>query len=127
MPPMMRDIGTTMIPSWRTRSGGMEAALSVTTVTGMSPMSLRPRLTRQCDGGGDVGEMAHALGEVSEQLAGVHAVLLGEQAQIVGRRHCPLVDAAGLVEPALASQALDQPEGAGHEDPFLTVEAVLGA
>src|SRR5213082_1810312 len=80
VPPMISDIGTTTIPSPSTRSAGMDAALSVTTVTVMNPraydapwskpgfMWVRlPALLGQGHGGGHVGEVADALREVAEQ------------------------------------------------------------
>src|SRR4051794_21546484 len=129
---MITDMGTTTIPSCWTSSGGMDAALSVTTVTVMWKGSLRPwggnKAVRvwvlrgplgaglgHCHGGGDVGHVAEALGEVTEQLVGTDVELLGEQAQIVGGGHRLVEDASGIVEAPLAGQALDEPERAGDE------------
>src|SRR3954463_15884111 len=96
VPPMITDMGTTMIPSFCTRPGGIDAALSVTTVTVKLPASLRrsvaetslhrgalPAFAGQGHGCGHMGEVADALGEVAEQGPVPGVDLLGEQAQIV--------------------------------------------
>src|SRR4051795_3626888 len=96
-------MGTTTNPSSSTSSGGMDAALSVTTVTGMKkraydgPRSIRgfmgrglPRLAGQRHGSCHMREMADALGEVAEERAILGVDLFGEQPHVVGRARRPL-------------------------------------
>src|SRR5438034_9771352 len=79
------------------------------------------------DGGGHMGEVADALGEVAEQLAVLDVVLLGEQAQVVARGDGPVEDPARFVQPALAGETFREPERAGHEDALVALESVVAA
>src|SRR5207253_9392565 len=84
-----------------------------------------PALLVEGDGGGHVGEVADPLGEVPEELAGLDVVLLGEQAQVVGRGDGPVEDAPGLLQASLAGETLHEPEGTGHEHALLAFEPVV--
>src|SRR5438046_6507627 len=79
------------------------------------------------DGRGHMGEVADALREVAEQLAVLDVVLLREQAQVVSRGDGPVVDPARFFQPALAGQAFDEPERAGHDYALVPLKAVVAA
>src|SRR3954451_8055330 len=138
VPPMITDIGTTTIPSCWTNSRGIEAALSVRTVTVMYPRGydapwsgsrvitgVLPGLAGQGHGRRHMGEVADALGEVSQQRTVLDIHFLGEQAEIVGCRRRVLEDLSGLVDPILARQTLDEPERAREEGALAALEAVF--
>src|SRR3954451_10888602 len=74
--------------------------------------------------GGHVREVRERLWEVAHHLAVARVVFLAEEPQVVGGRHCGVVDLARLGRPVLAGQALGQPEGAGQERALATRLAV---
>src|ERR671933_2022669 len=85
---------------------------------GSAPRELRAVLLGDRDGRGDVREVRQALREVAEHLLRVRVVLLGEEHELVRGRDGAVEHRARLVEPALARQALGEPERTGEEGAF---------
>src|SRR6516164_7554476 len=66
-------------------------------------------------GGVDQADMAEGLREVADHLTAGHVDLLGQQADVVDRRHGPLEGRRGLVHLAGQRLRLGQPERAEQE------------
>ena len=97
----------------------------VPTVTEAGPLQRAVLMFAEGYGGGDVGEVREALGEVAEQLLRFRVVLFGEEAQVVGRGECTVEDALGVLGTSLVGQALGQPERAGQERALLRALATV--
>src|SRR5215831_11424972 len=79
-----------------------------------------------CPGGVDQPDVAERLREVADHLAAAGVDLLGEQADVVDRRHRPLECRRGLVYLTGQRLGLGEPEGAQQEGALLPRQAVVG-
>src|SRR5919204_6701117 len=71
--------------------------------------------------------MGERLRKVAEEGAALRIDLFGVQADVVGKRHEPLHQLRGLVQPALPCVGVGEPEGAGEEGAFLAAETIVAA